>query len=304
MQRQLKRLAWLTLLVNVGVILLGALVRATGSGAGCGNSWPTCQGEVIPSQLEGATAIEYLHRLTSGLALLLVLVLYAVVRRSASAGTPVRTAALLSLITIIGEALIGAGIVLFEWVADDSSIARTVAVPTHLVNTLLLLAALTTVAYLVDGRPIGRPAPAVRRLLKWGLAAMLLVAASGAVAALADTLFPSGSLSAGVADDFDTSAGFLTRLRIIHPVIAVLTGILLVWIAARPRLRDHPASRVVTWLVVAQILAGLLNIVLLVPVWMQLVHLFLADALWVSFVWFGLSVSTDATVQSNSTNAA
>ena len=278
--------------MNVGVILLGALVRATDSGAGCGRSWPSCQGAVIPARLEGATAIEFLHRVTSGVALLVVLILYVVARRAHPRGVPARTAALVSGFAIVGEALIGAGIVLFEWVADDASVARTIAVPLHLVNTLLLLAAIAAVVILSDGRQLHRPSVPLRRVLVAGLGSMVLVAATGAIAALADTLFPSESVASGVADDFSAASNFLTRLRGVHPIVAVGVGLLLVWLVTRPEsiqhVAAHPAARMIPWIVATQISFGLINVVLLVPVWTQLVHLLIADILWISFVWFAL----------------
>ena len=137
---RIARYAWFTLVFNVGVILLGALVRATGSGAGCGRSWPACQGQVMP-ELSGATAVEFTHRAASGVALVLVAVLVVWVWRRVPSGEPARIGAGLALAAIVGEALIGAMIVLAEWVAEDASLARVVAVPLHLVNTLFLLAA-------------------------------------------------------------------------------------------------------------------------------------------------------------------
>src|SRR5262245_62215656 len=67
------RFAWLTLGITIVVIVWGAVVRATGSGAGCGSHWPLCNGVVVPRSPSMATLIELGHRLTSGLALLLVL---------------------------------------------------------------------------------------------------------------------------------------------------------------------------------------------------------------------------------------
>ena len=155
------RYAWFVMFFNIGVILLGALVRATGSGNGCGRSWPTCQGDLIPA-LEGATAIEFSHRIASGVALIFVAGLVVWVWRTVSKGEPARLGGLLALVAIVGEALIGAMIVLAEWVADDTSLARLVAVPLHLVNTLFLLAALAlTVFWLSGGRRLdfnSRPA--------------------------------------------------------------------------------------------------------------------------------------------------
>jgi cytochrome c oxidase assembly protein subunit 15 len=295
MQR-VRQLAWTALVFNVIVILGGALVRATGSGAGCGASWPTCEGQIIPSELDRATAIEFAHRSLSGIALILVLALFVMVRRhvpvdGGEQARQLRLASVWSVVTIIGEALIGAGIVLFEWVADDSSVARTVAVPLHLVNTLLLLASLALVVSLSSwGRPIRWSGTRQNRTVAAGLLLMVLVAASGATAALADTLFPAESLAEGFSADFDSESSFLTRLRTLHPVIAVLSGLLLVRIVShRPSdagPRADVFARAVVAIVAVQIAAGVLNVVLLVPTWMQLVHLALADALWVAYVWY------------------
>jgi heme o synthase len=276
----LVRYAWSVLVFNVVVILLGALVRATGSGAGCGRSWPTCEGQVIP-ELDGATAIEFTHRAASGIALVLVFVLALLVWRNTERGHPARTGAVLSSIAIVGEALIGAMIVLAEWVADDVSLARAISVPLHLVNTLFLLAALALTIFWLSGggRLDFRRDRVVTRYVIVGGVALILIAASGAVTALADTLFPKGG-EAGLAGE----EHFLTQLRIVHPVLAIvasLTG----WVAAsRSGLgRDRTA----VWLPVLvglMLVTGLANVVLGVPVWMQLVHLALADALWVTYV--------------------
>lgn len=278
---RLARYAWFVLVFNVFVILVGALVRATGSGAGCGASWPTCQGEFVP-EMEGATAIEFSHRVVSGIALLLVFGLAVAVWRKVPRGQPARTGATLALIAIIGEALIGAAIVLAEWVADDASIARAVSVPLHLVNTLFLLAALTLTAHWLSGG--GKlDLKANRKLTRWVLAgglALVLIAASGAVTALADTLFPDESFGA----DFSSEAHFLTRLRIIHPILAVGAALVAWWAAGAKRIRMAASSLTVPFVVGAMLLSGVLNIALGGPVWMQMVHLALADILWISYV--------------------
>ncbi|MGH8874623.1 MAG: COX15/CtaA family protein [Acidimicrobiia bacterium] len=286
MTRALVRYAWIVLAWNVVVILLGATVRATGSGAGCGPSWPTCHGQLIPPVLEGATAWEFSHRAASGLALLLVAWLALWVRRASPAGHPARLGAMLSVVAIVVEALIGAGLVLFEWVADDVSVARVVSVPLHLVNTLFLLGALTLTAYWVLGGMPLRPShhKGLARLLIWGVLGMVLVAATGAVTALADTLFPAESIRQGLAQDLSSTEHFLTRWRVAHPVVAAGVGGFLVWLALR-RGAGHPAALAVVTLVGLQMLMGLVNLALLTPLWAQLVHLALADALWVAYVW-------------------
>ena len=276
----LVRYAWFVVLFNVGVITFGAFVRATGSGAGCGPSWPTCQPAVSPAA-EAERAIELTHRRTAGVALALVVILAIVVWRRTTKGHPARTGALLSVVAIVGEALIGAMIVLAEWVAEDASSARVVAVPLHLVNTLFLLAVLSlTIFWLSGGRRLDlRSNPRMTRAVIFGGGALVLIAATGAVTALADTLFPKMT---GV----EASAGehFLTELRIVHPILAVVAAAVGWWAASRSEMGRGWAARALPVLVGLMLLTGVVNVSLGVPVWMQLVHLALADALWVAYV--------------------
>jgi heme A synthase len=270
------RYAWFVLVFNVGVIAFGALVRATGSGAGCGRSWPTCQPAASP-EVEAERAIELMHRRTAGVALVLVMILAVLVWRNTSKGHPARTGALLSVLAIVGEALIGAMIVLAEWVADDASIARAVSVPLHLVNTLFLLAVLTlTIFWLRGGSRLDlRANPEITRWVFLGGLALVLITATGAVTALADTLFPKGASSV---------ENFLTDLRIVHPILA-LGAAAIGWVVASRSQRGRGASASVLPLLVGlMLLTGVVNVMLGVPVWMQLVHLVLADMLWVGYV--------------------
>jgi heme A synthase len=278
--RGLTRYAWFVLVCNVVVILLGALVRATGSGAGCGRSWPTCDGQIVP-QLEGATAVEFTHRAVSGLALLMVVALAVLVWRNTTRGQPARTGAVLSVVAIVGEALIGAMIVLAEWVADDASVARSVAVPLHLVNTLFLLAALSLTIFWLGGGgrlDLRRDKVVTRAVLLGGLA-LAVIAATGAVTALADTLFPK---TPGA--DLSGESHFLTDLRIVHPVLAVLASVVGWWVAARAKAPTRFWARSLPVLVGLMLVTGAVNVALGVPIWMQLVHLALADALWITYV--------------------
>jgi len=278
MPHGLTRFAWATLAFNVVVILMGAVVRATGSGAGCGRSWPTCHGTVLPV-LEGDTAIEFAHRAVSGVALVLVAVLAFLVLRRVPRPHQARMAAGLSLVAIIGEALIGAGIVLFEWVAEDTSVARAVSVPLHLVNTFFLLAVLTLTAHLLGGGTPLRPSrhPTTRRWLTAGAAAFVVIAATGAVTALADTLFPkTGPASTDVEH-------FLTDLRVLHPIVAVVIALA----AAFGLVRRGLGGRAVTFLSVAvavQIASGFVMIALGLPLWIRLTHLAIADLIWIGYV--------------------
>jgi heme A synthase len=236
---------------------------------------------VVPS-LEGATAVEFAHRTVSGFALIMVVVLVVWVWRSLNKGQPARLGALLALVAIIGEALIGAVIVLAEWVADDASVARAVAVPLHLVNTLFLLAALALTAFWLSGgnRLDLSSKPTVTRAVIVGGVALILIAASGAVTALADTLFPGEGIDA----DFSAGAHFLTRLRVIHPMLAVGTAILGWWFSGKGSLPRTRSGRALPILVGLMLVTGAVNVLLGVPVWMQLIHLALADALWIAYV--------------------
>jgi heme A synthase len=284
------KFAWFVLGYIILVILWGAFVRATGSGAGCGSHWPLCNGEVIPYQPQIETIIEFTHRLMSGLALILVVVLCIWGFRAYSKGHPVRLGVSFSLFFIITESLVGAGLVLLELVADDASVGRAISIVVHLLNTFLLLAALTITAYWASG---GRAVRFQRGLDLWligiGLAATMVVGASGALAALGDTLFPVQSLAEGIRQDFSPTAHFLVRLRILHPTISIMVGIYLILSTGAINLRTkdaalHRIARILTILVTVQLGAGFLNVLLLAPVWMQILHLLLADLVWIALV--------------------
>jgi heme a synthase len=288
------RYAWAVVVWNVLVVLWGAYVRATSSGAGCGSHWPLCNGVVIPRAATAATLIEFTHRTTSGLALLSVVLLFVWALRVYPAAHRVRRAALLSLVFIVIEALLGAGLVLFRLVAENSSAARAVYLSAHLANTLVLLGLLAATAFLA-GKPDMRLR--IRRgpvILFTALAIAMVVSITGAIAALGDTLFPAATLAAGLRDEFAGSAHILQRLRIVHPAIAVLGGALIAFAALGTVRHSALARRIalaVLALVFAQLVAGAINVLLLAPVWMQLVHLLLADVLWIALVLLTLQVA-------------
>src|SRR5512139_906295 len=143
--------AWIVLVYNVLVVLWGAYVRATGSGAGCGSHWPLCQGVVLPRAPQIETIVEFTHRLSSGLVVLLALVLLTWAWRAYPKGHSVRLGAVMAMVFTVTEALVGAGLVLFGLVAQNQSVARAFSVDVHLVNTFLLLASLTLTALWASG---------------------------------------------------------------------------------------------------------------------------------------------------------
>ena len=288
---QLARFARLVLGWNVAVILWGAFVRATGSGAGCGAHWPLCNGEVVPRSPALETMVEFTHRATSGIALLLVFALALWVFRERPKGHPARRAAAASVLFILVEAAVGALLVLFGLVAENDSVARALFMAGHLANTFVLLACLTLTAHwCATDDPVRHEALS---RFGWtfavGAVALVGVGKSGAVAALGDTLYPAQSILGGLAQDVSPTAHFLVQLRMAHPILA-LAGVLLVAFAAGRVLRataDGRARRTawaVSGLALLQLALGLLNVVLLAPVWLQIVHLLLADLLWIAFV--------------------
>jgi heme A synthase len=288
---KLARFAWCVLAWNVGVILWGAYVRATGSGAGCGAHWPLCNGEVVPRAPSTEMLVEFSHRLTSGLALVAVLVLAVWIWRMVAAGHPARRAGIASLVFIIVEALLGAGLVLFGLVARDESLARAMVMPLHLANTMVLLLFLTLTAHFLSG---GAPIAISGRTRTFGVVVLLLalmigVGKTGAIAALGDTLYPASSLLEGLSADFAPTTSLLLRLRILHPALGVAVGAMLVFgtaaipLAAGDR-RGRLARRAVVTLAAVQVVVGFVNVWLLAPVWLQLTHLLLADLLWIALV--------------------
>jgi heme A synthase len=188
---------------------------------------------------------------------------------------------------MLAEAAVGAGLVLFGLVVKDDSVARAVVMCIHLVNTFLLLAAVALTALWAGDVPLPRWRPGAGVLLA-GLGAMLLVGASGAIAALGDTLFPARDLAEGLAQDASPTAHVLLRLRVLHPILA-LGAAVLVAVAASSGWSERAAGArkaALALLVLfgAQLVAGLVNVALLAPVWMQLVHLLLADLAWLALV--------------------
>ncbi len=280
--------AWGTLLFNLVVILWGAYVRASGSGAGCGGHWPLCNGQVVPRSGTVETLIELVHRVTSAGALVCVGILAVGVFRSSSKGHPARKTVMASAAFVLVEAAVGAALVLFGLVGQNASAARAVVIGIHLTNTFLLLAGLTLTAHLLSG---GTPLGLCRRrsVQATVVVAVLLVVvgATGAVAARGDTLYPASSLSAGIAQDTSETASTLLRLRLLHPAFAILVGGLLIGVALWLQERAPATSPLLApfaGLLVIQLLVGLANVYFLAPIPIQILHLFLADAIWIAFV--------------------
>lgn len=267
-------------------------MRATESGDGCGASWPTCTDRIFPSNPAVETVIEFSHRLTSGLAILGVVALYVLARRLYDHGHRVRRAAGATLILMGIEALLGAGLVVFGWVAQDESIARMIVVPLHLTNTYLLLGGLTLTAWWSSGNPgPGSPRESgLDRRLAFGAVGLLVVGAMGALNALSDTLYPVDSFFSGVQQELASDASWLVQVRVLHPIAAVAIGFsvayLVMRLSATAADRTKRLAGVVMGLVALQFFVGLTNVLLATPLETQIVHLAVADVMWIAYVMF------------------
>jgi len=288
----LRRFAWAVLAYFIAVILWGSLVRASGSGAGCGNHWPLCNGTVIQHSPHAATIIEFTHRLTSGISFFAAVGLLVWTFLGTVRGHLARTAAVAVVVFTMVEAALGALLVKLGLTAQSQSPLRAPYLALHLTNTLLLLASLTLAAHLLSRRH-GYTKNSVRLVAPIGAIAsalvVLMVGVTGSLAALGDTLFPATSLGAALTQDFSATSGWLVRWRWTHPTIAFLASVFLIWLVVRASRKsthwdNRGLSASVLLLLAAQYLLGVLDVVLLAPVWLQIVHLLGADLLWSALV--------------------
>ena len=280
--------AWATLGYNLLVVMWGAFVRASGSGAGCGEHWPTCNGEVIPRTDAVETMIEFTHRATSGFALILTIGLVIAARRAFASGHRVRRAAHTTLGFMIAEALLGAGLVIFGLVENDDSVARALVMCMHLINTLALLGFMALTAWWSERDGVLNFQHPMTRWLGAALLGVFAIGVTGAIAALGETLFPAASLIEGIRADLEPGAHFLLKLRGFHPVIALIVAFGLFSLAKQYTGDEQlgPLAKLLIALVIVQVLVGFINLGLLAPIYLQLIHLLLADGLWITLVLF------------------
>jgi heme a synthase len=288
----LRRFAWGVLVYFIIVFLGGTLVRATGAGAGCGDHWPLCNGTVVQHHPRIDTIIEFTHRIMSGLSLFAVIGLLAWTFTGTVRGHLARVAAVAAVIFTLFEAILGALLVKLGLTAQSQSPIRPAYLSLHLSNTLLLLAALTLTAHLLSRRKAFLREN-TRLVAPFGAAVavvvVMVVGVTGSLAALGDTLFPASSLGSALAQDFSATSGWLVRWRWLHPTVALFAGIFLIWLLA------HAAQQKAHWnnrrlcalvlLLLAVVYSlGLLDVLLLAPLWVQVAHLLAADTLWASLV--------------------
>ena len=276
----------LGIVLSILSILAGAFVRATGSGDGCGSTWPTCKGKIIPQLSDTSEVIEFSHRSVSGILLIVTLIIF-IKSRNMSKGSIVRTTVNFLTFFVLFEAAIGAVIVLYEWVGLNSSLPRIVAVPIHLVNTFGLLACYA-ILYKVLLNNFKNIKQLWDRRFVFVAFLFLLSGATGSITALADVLFPSASFYEGLMEDFDRTSELLTRLRILHPIVATGLSVALI-IESRKIQKDYKIDvKFFQILVFIAVILGVLNVLSNILLLLSILHLAIADLLWITYIYVSM----------------
>ena len=273
----------LGLVLSVLSILAGAFVRATGSGDGCGATWPTCKGKIIPTLADTSEIIEFSHRSVSGVLLIVTLYIF-INSRKLEKNSIARTAVNYLTFFVLFEALIGAVIVVFEWVGLNSSLPRIIAVPIHLVNTFGLLA-----SYVILYKILENKLDSIKNLWDRNFIIIsiffLLTGATGSITALADVLYPSASFYEGFMDDFDKTSELLTRLRIFHPIVSTILSIGLYIESKQLQERFNINTNFLKFLIFAAIFLGVTNVLSNIVLFLSIFHLAMADLLWITYIY-------------------
>lgn len=298
----LPRLAWGALIYTVLVILWGAVVRIAGAGAGCGDHWPLCDGVVVPQSFDTHRIIEFSHRVTSMLNGLVVIALAVAAFRFTPRGHPARISTLVTIGLILLEGVVGGVQVLLKLTATSTDPARGFFQGIHLANTFALVGSMLVTLFFAYGYPPLRlRGQGLAGLWSYvGLVLVLILGMAGAVTALGDLLFvpPAGGTPIDtIKRDYATTATVIENLRLVHPMMAILASAFLVWLGTFLR-RERPGANVERWsmslwvVIGVQVAVGFLNVALKAPAWIQLVHLLLAIALWLTMlglVYFALT---------------
>jgi len=286
---KLNSYAKLGLFLSIVSILAGAFVRATGSGDGCGATWPTCKGRIIPALTDTSELIEFSHRSVSGLLLVVTLIIFSKTRKFQK-GSLVKSVTNYLTFFVIFEAIIGAIIVLFEWVGLNSSLPRIVAVPIHLVNTFGLLGCYAILYKIVEDDLKEIKSIFNKNFILISLL-FLLSGATGSITALADALFPSASFIEGFLEDFDKTSEALTRLRILHPIISSALSVVLYVYSTRINKKYGVNVKLLKTFVIVAVLLGVFNVISNIVLPLSILHLAIADFLWISYIYVSIDLS-------------
>tara|TARA_B100001109_G_scaffold73595_1_gene60253 strand:- start:227 stop:1117 length:891 start_codon:yes stop_codon:yes gene_type:complete len=286
---KLNSYAKLGLFLSIVSILAGAFVRATGSGDGCGATWPTCKGRIIPALTDTSELIEFSHRSVSGFLLIVTLIIFSKTRKLHKASL-VKSVTNYLTFFVIFEAIIGAVIVLFEWVGLNSSLPRIIAVPIHLVNTFGLLG-----SYAILYKILEDDIQEIKSIFNKNFILIsflfLLSGATGSITALADVLFPSASFIEGFLADFDKTSEVLTRLRILHPIISTILSIVLYLYSTRINKKYGVNVKLLKTFVIIAVSLGVLNVLSNIVLPLSILHLAIADFLWISYIYVSIDLA-------------
>lgn len=287
------KLAWFNLMWTVLVILWGAVVRATNSGAGCGKFWPLCGQSLIPTFDVFHTYIEFAHRVMSGILLVSIFIMLVSGWKLYKDDKPRRTLNTLVFVFVIIESLLGAGLVLLGLVEDNDSILRIFAVSLHLLNTFILVALTALNAYYSSDPKASLTKLNAKKAFKMGLFLILVIGISGAVTSLADTLFPPSTFTETMNEWIDPTAHLLQRLRPYHPFFAVAFGLAIIaYLDHFFKPTSQRGEKLRFWikvLIFVQFGLGMLNIVLHVPLYMQITHLLFAELIWINAIFLAFT---------------
>ena len=286
---KLNSYARLGLFLSIVSILAGAFVRATGSGDGCGATWPTCKGRIIPALTDTSELIEFSHRSVSGFLLIVTLIIFSKTRKLHKASL-VKSVTNYLTFFVIFEAIIGAVIVLFEWVGLNSSLPRIIAVPIHLVNTFGLLG-----SYAILYKILEDDIQEIKSIFNKNFILIsflfLLSGATGSITALADVLFPSASFIEGFLADFDKTSEVLTRLRILHPIISTILSIVLYLYSTRINKKYGVNVKLLKTFIIIAVSLGVLNVLSNIVLPLSILHLAIADFLWISYIYVSIDLA-------------
>jgi heme o synthase len=280
--------AWVVLAYNFLVVAWGVFLRASNFGDGCGTNWPFCGGEKNPAKGSLATLVESSHRLSTMLVGVLVIIMLVWSIRKFERGHLARRASWVVLGLTLFEGFIGRHLVVRELVTSNDTVERALWMCLHVTSTFGLLGAIAIAALSASHiRPLQFKKQGVAGwLLATGFIGTILLGVSGAISAFGHQVRPDVH---GLSDRLKPAAFWASKLAVAHPVGSASIGLfLLLMVGLVQHLRPDPfvrnAGKLVIGLLGVQMLVGLINIFYKAPIGLQMVHLVMADANWVSLV--------------------
>lgn len=300
------------------VIVFGAYVRAGLHGDGCGRSWPHCGNTIVPDGSSVSAIIEFTHRTTSTLSGLIALAFVFWARKIDRKGGYLRKSAMGALVFTVVAGLIGASLVLFEWVTTDKSVGRAITMPLHLINTYFLIASVALMAYFSGGGKSFsfKNQGSIGTGLRWALGGMFVLGMTGALSAMGRTAFSTNMESVNTFMERITlhigeNAPALLKGGATHPLIATSVAVIVIMVVylvmhrrESPEVKRWGQATVGLFLI--QMVFGIINLVVSAPLWMQMTHLTIALADWLCLVMLvahALKVQEPATTSAPSTES-